>query len=79
MHEITATEAARHFASVLDAVERGEQFTILRRGEAVARLSPIRSGRGAEVKALFRCRSVDAAWIEDVYNSRAALDSGNTS
>lgn len=41
MAEVTATEAARTFADLLDAVEhRGERFTIVRRAKAIARLQP---------------------------------------
>ena len=37
MRNITATEAARKFADVLNAVEtRGETFVVVRRGRAVA-------------------------------------------
>jgi prevent-host-death family protein len=40
--EITATDAARNFADLLDAVERDrEEFTIIRRGKVVARLTPL--------------------------------------
>jgi prevent-host-death family protein len=47
MSEITATDAARNFADLLDAVEhRGERFTILRRGKAIAILEPLKDGHG---------------------------------
>ena len=50
MSEISATEAARNFADLLDAVEhRGETFTIVRRGKPIASLQPTRvrpGGRG---------------------------------
>ncbi|MEZ5270879.1 MAG: type II toxin-antitoxin system prevent-host-death family antitoxin [Ilumatobacteraceae bacterium] len=37
MPEITATEASRSFADLLDAVEhRGETFVIVRRGKVIA-------------------------------------------
>ncbi|MBA2317940.1 MAG: type II toxin-antitoxin system prevent-host-death family antitoxin, partial [Euzebyales bacterium] len=32
MADVSATDAARNFADLLDAVERGAQFTIIRRG-----------------------------------------------
>ncbi|MBV8303271.1 MAG: type II toxin-antitoxin system Phd/YefM family antitoxin, partial [Acidimicrobiia bacterium] len=45
MSEVTATEAARSFSDLLDAVEhRGERFTIVRRGKAVAQLQPLAEG-----------------------------------
>jgi antitoxin (DNA-binding transcriptional repressor) of toxin-antitoxin stability system len=37
--EVSATDAARNFSKILDAVEhRGEHFTIIRRGKVVAQL-----------------------------------------
>ena len=42
MPDVTATEASRNFADLLDAVEhRGERYRIVRRGRAVAQLEPI--------------------------------------
>ena len=39
MREISATEAARNFSELLDAIEhRGEHFTIVRHGKAIAEL-----------------------------------------
>jgi len=49
--DITATEAARTFSDVLDAVEHGhESFRISRGGKPVARLVPaeVASGRAAK-------------------------------
>jgi prevent-host-death family protein len=72
--EITATEAARRFADLLDGVEhRGEQYTIVRRGRAVAHLEPVSSGRGAELKSLLRRHGPDGAWPEDLAAVRDLL------
>lgn len=39
--EISATEASNRFADLLDAVEyRGETFTVVRRGRAIATIAP---------------------------------------
>ena len=74
MQSLTATEAARRFADVLDAVEsRGETFVVIRRGRAVARIGPAGAGRGAAVKELLRAAPRDAAWVDDVTRMRAAL------
>ena len=63
MHEVSATEAARNFADLLDAVEHsGERITVVRRGKAVAHIEPVTSGRGADVKSMFRRHRVDARW-----------------
>lgn len=73
MTDITATEAARKFADLLDAVERGEHFTIVRRGKAVAHLEPAHRGRGAEVKALLTRHNVDQQWPDDLKQIRDLL------
>lgn len=44
MQEIGAFEAKNKLGSLLDAVERGEEIVITRRGKPVARLVPARSG-----------------------------------
>lgn len=39
--QITATEAARHFSEILDAVEVGGQsFVVSRKGRPIARIEP---------------------------------------
>jgi len=63
MSEVTATDAARNFADLLDAVEfRGERITIIRRGRAVALVEPISTGHGSDVKALLKRHSIFAQW-----------------
>lgn len=75
MKEISATEAARNFSDVLDAVEHtGESFTIVRRGKAVAHLEPVGLGRGAEVKDLLRRHRPDDQWSDDLAEVRALLE-----
>ncbi len=74
MTEVSATEAARNFSDILDAVEhRGEHFTIMRRGRMVAQLDPVQSGRGADVKALFQRHSLDSGFAEDIASVRELL------
>lgn len=75
MSEVSATDAARHFSDILDAVEhRGEQFTIVRRGKVLAQLLPVRSGNGADVKALLRRHRRDPAFARDVASVRELLE-----
>ena len=75
MSEITATEAARTFANLLDAVEhRGERFTIVRRGRAIASLQPMRDGHGAEVKELLRRHRPDPRWAADLSSVRSLVE-----
>lgn len=67
MTEVSATEAARNFADLLDAVEhRGERITIIRRGRAVAQIEPVVSGRGDDVKAMLRRHRADPGWRSEL-------------
>lgn len=44
--EISATEAARAFADLLDRVRfRGESFLVTRRGQPVCRIAPVSEGK----------------------------------
>lgn len=71
MPEISATDAARNFADLLDAIEhRGEEYTIVRRGRVVAHLEPARQRRGAGVKAVLRRHRADAAWADELAGVR---------
>ena len=75
MSEVSATAAARNFADLLDAVEHdGAQFTIVRRGRAIAHLEPMHAGHGAEVKELLRRSVIDAAWKDDLASTRAVVE-----
>jgi prevent-host-death family protein len=74
MPEVSATEASRSFADLLDGVEhRGERYTIVRRGRAVAQLAPVSGATGAEVKALLRRHHVDRAWSRELASLRQDL------
>jgi antitoxin (DNA-binding transcriptional repressor) of toxin-antitoxin stability system len=75
MPDVTATDAARNFADLLDAIEhRGEHFTIVRRGKAIAHLEPMNRGRGADVKSLLRRHRPDRNWAADLEEVRALLE-----
>lgn len=75
MTDISATDAARNFAQLLDAAEhRGEHFTIVRRGKAIAHVEPVGRGRGADAKAVLGRHHVDDGWSEDVGHVRDLLD-----
>ncbi len=66
MSEVSATDAARKFADLLDAVEhRGERFTIVRRGKAVAQLEPVRGGSGTGIKEILK-RHHDPDWATEL-------------
>ncbi len=73
MTEVTATEASRNFARLLDAVEHdGDAFTIVRHGRAVARLEPARAVSGRAVRELLASTPVDGHWPDEL---RALRDS----
>jgi prevent-host-death family protein len=73
--EISATEAARNFADLLDAVEhRSEHFTITRRGKVVAQLEPVGAGRGRDVKAVLRRHRIDPHWEDDLAAVRGVVE-----
>lgn len=75
MPEITATEAARHFSDLLDSVEyRGEAFTVVRHGKAVAHIEPIPRANGAEVKAFLTRHRPDPDWMDDIKGVRELLE-----
>jgi len=74
VRQITATEAARRFSEVLDAVEHaGEMFVITRGGRAVAALVPAPAGNGGAVRAVLRRHRPDAAWAEEIREVRRLL------
>lgn len=71
MKSLTATEAARRFSHVLDAVEGGERFLIVRHGRVVASLEPTALGVGRTVKDLLRQAPRDTRWLEEIRRARA--------
>lgn len=74
MPDVSATEAARHLADLLDGVEhRGEHYTIVRRGKAIAHLDPVGRGRGADVKDVLRQHQPDRSWPDDLAEARDLL------
>jgi antitoxin (DNA-binding transcriptional repressor) of toxin-antitoxin stability system len=74
MRRMSATEAARRFSELLDAVEgQGETFVVVRRGRAVAAIGPTSGAHGREVKAILREHGADAAWESELRALREAL------
>ena len=71
MKEISATEAARGFSALLDAVEHEhETFLVVRGGKNVARIEPAAGMSGAAVKALLRGHRLDTAWTAELADLR---------
>jgi prevent-host-death family protein len=75
MPDISATDAARNFADLLDKVEHnGEKFTVVRRGRTIAEIRPIQASQGGEVKAMLRRHRLDSTWGNDLATVRALLE-----
>lgn len=74
MREITATEAAKRFSDILDAVEhRGESFVVVRRGQAIASLSPAPAASWATLKAILTAHPPDPGWAEEARELRRSV------
>jgi prevent-host-death family protein len=50
MRTITATEAARRFSDLLDAIERGESVTVTRGNKPIAEIRPARRPAGRDLR-----------------------------
>jgi prevent-host-death family protein len=66
MIAVTATQAARNFASILDAVEHGETVVITRDGVPVGRVVPERRTSADRLKAALGDNSADAGFVDDL-------------
>ena len=74
MRTVTATEASRSFAALLDEVERGETVVVTRGGKRIASIGPASVGNGADVLALL-AHDVDEDFAADVAAARDAVTS----
>ncbi|GAB2861204.1 hypothetical protein GCM10022221_71220 [Actinocorallia aurea] len=73
---ISATEASRNFALVLDEAERGETIIVTRGGRRIATIGPAPTAPGRMVKA-FLSRSegsLDEEFGRDVAAARQSVD-----
>ena len=78
MKTVTATEAARNFAAVLDQAERGETIVVVRGGRRVATIGPAAVAPGRVVKELLRRHHPDDAWAGELRDlRRLAIDQGS--
>ena len=74
MKRVNATEVARNFSEVLDGVEhRHQTYLVTRAGRPVARITPVPSANGLEVKRLLRDHGGDPSWPEELAALRAGL------
>jgi len=70
---ITATEASRSFAAVLDAAERGETIIVTRGGRRIVTIGPAAAGNGAEVLAVLGAPLPDEDFADDVLSARETV------
>jgi prevent-host-death family protein len=78
MIAVTATQAARNFANILDQVEHGETIVITRDGVPVGRLSPERRTSAERLKAALRDNPADGKFADDLEAAHADLRSAFT-
>jgi prevent-host-death family protein len=75
MRQLSATEASRNFAEVLDGVEsRGESFLVVRHGRAVATIRPTSAESGKALKEVLRSHRPDDDWAAEVRELRDSLE-----
>jgi prevent-host-death family protein len=77
MREMSASEAARNFSSVLDSAEHGETIVVTRAGQRVALIVPAPRANGAALRSVLERWSTDPAFddqlAENVAEARAAV------
>lgn len=74
MRRVTATDAARRFSELLDAVERDDEtFVVDRKGRAVARITREPVASGAAAKDLLARLAPDPGWADELAQLRASL------
>jgi prevent-host-death family protein len=78
MIAVTATQAARNFANILDQVEHGETIVITRDGVPVGRLTPERRTSAERLKAALRDNPADEGFADDLEAAHADLQSAFT-
>jgi antitoxin (DNA-binding transcriptional repressor) of toxin-antitoxin stability system len=74
LKEISATEAARRFSEVLDAVEHEHRTFVVRRGgKVVASIGPATQGSGRTLKAVLGRHRPDPGWATELAELRHGL------
>ena len=73
MRTVTATEASRSFAALLDAAEHGQTVVVTRGGRRIASIGPVTASNGAEVVALLGSNAADEDFAAEVLAARDAV------
>jgi prevent-host-death family protein len=80
MREVSATDAARGFSDVLDAVEYGhETFVVTRSGRTVALITPAPAARGRAIKDILHRHRADRRWAAELRELRGLVDAEDRS
>jgi prevent-host-death family protein len=74
MKVMTATEASRRFAAVLDEAEHGETILVTRGGRRIAMIGPAPVAAGRAVKDMLRRHHPDDDWEDDLRAVRAVVE-----
>ncbi len=70
---MSATEASRSFAALLDEAERGGTVVVTRGGRRIATIGPATAGNGVAVVELLASAAMDADFAADVFAAREAV------
>lgn len=73
MKLMTATDASRNFAAVLDAAEHGETIVITRAGRRLAVIGPAPVGNGGTLNEVLTAHRPDAGFANDVERAKDLL------
>lgn len=74
MKRLSATDAARRFSHVLDAVERRrESFVVIRHGREIATIAPASSATGRRLKEILSAHHADPSWSSELQALRESL------
>ncbi|MDP2795719.1 MAG: type II toxin-antitoxin system prevent-host-death family antitoxin [Sulfurisoma sp.] len=82
MEAVAVFEAKSRLSQILAAVERGEEFTITKRGEPIARIVPYRrhehdaAACTARRKLIEECRNARDLQPRQDFDLRAAIEEG---
>lgn len=73
MRTVTATEASRSFAAILDEAERGGTVVVTRGGRRIATIGPAAESNATAVIALLSAPPPDGEFAADVAAAREAV------
>ena len=72
MRILTATEASRSFAALLDEAEQGGTIVVTRGGRRIATIGPAAAANGRAVRELLETAKIDKEFASDIRSAREA-------